>query len=197
MPFIHDSEGERYEEPNVSLARQQDYYNSHPPRILSEYKFERISGDDQFRIGGHGEIINKGYSLKCTCGHEAWNARSKQVDVDATIYPVSPVEIECSSCNQRSVLFDNKEHGSDAEHGYASHLEPALGEYFNLRDSAQGERLGIAVHYTDEGFEFDDAVFAEGGETGGPRPEDTFTWFTIVVMQNDGSIAPIFDCECA
>jgi len=53
---------------NVSLRDQKAYFQSHPPRLLAPFRFERIEHPDLGGGGGHGEPISVHFAVSCMCG---------------------------------------------------------------------------------------------------------------------------------
>lgn len=74
--------------------------------------------DAQHLVGADDDIWL--HSLKCRCGSDIF--RVLFADQNNPAWPVRPkswigtqhAEVECVSCNQRAVLFDNGRHGYDA-----------------------------------------------------------------------------------
>ncbi len=52
----------------IALRDQKAYFQSHPPRLLTPFGFERIDHPDLGGGGGHGEPIAVHYAVSCLCG---------------------------------------------------------------------------------------------------------------------------------
>tara|TARA_R110001606_G_scaffold28486_1_gene90058 strand:- start:300 stop:896 length:597 start_codon:yes stop_codon:yes gene_type:complete len=198
MPFVTDSNSTRYVESNVSLAVQREYYNSHPPRLVAERPQVRLENESLFAFGGHGELINKAYSIKCGCGESRLCLAGEFFEFEEEEFITSPITATCERCGKSSVIFDDRIHGHDAQYDHfgVRKREPT-GTTRHMRNLTGGEQLVVICHYPDDLFEFDAEVFIDGGETGGTRPEDQFTWFSIACLDSDGKLEVLFDCECA
>ena len=61
------------------------------------------------------------FHLSCACGSDAFHILGYPI---ATIPGVitSPVSVQCETCERIAPLFDPREHGYDAEHGYRPSL---------------------------------------------------------------------------
>ena len=196
MPYVYDGKDTRYEESNVPLKDQHTYYDNNKPKLISGLNSTLITNSN-FEYGGHGEIINRGHEVSCDCSKPTISVSANLLEDESSSYWVSPVKAHCTHCNKLLFVFDEREHGYDGEHKNNDWMEPPSGEFRKLYDFQSAESLIVAFHYTDEGFEFDDEIFIRDGETGGPRPEDCFTWFSIFLRKGNGELVQLFDAECA
>jgi hypothetical protein len=187
------SQGDRawYEEGEISFRDQWAYYETHPPRLLASFRADRIV-HAPIEGGGHGEAIQINYAVSCTCGSPDLNLEATFVSGDYS-YWASPVFCHCKACGARELLFDLRQHGNDAENGFAP--KPRAGEK-RVAEFAASDQLIVSFYFPDDAFTFGREAFARGEAVDGPRPEDCFSWirFTRLNSKKSESIA---DFECA
>ena len=182
-------------------AAQRDFFQSHPPSCLSQFR-AKPAVIENHQLDGHGEEINSYWSIACNCGSQKFEARLYKVDNQENPKSkpvlVSPIELKCLSCGHTAEIFDSELHGynplacgfSSSIHGLqCDGAQPIL----HACNQCDGTAKTVHIHfeYTDDLFDEDFAEF-KGKEM------DLFSWFSFVTdCDTCQDRATIADFECA
>lgn len=177
---------------------QTEYYETHPPRCIAPFSAELGDlGDWQFDGHGAGQI-NTAFRLSCSCGcdrHTIFVYPWTNPDDPNQMVLLSPISLQCISCNKKTLLIDTAVHGYDSElgHGSATMRGEGTPEALECPDCNLNKAYQVIVR-----FEYPDDLFSEDFREHQGRQQDLFTWFSLVARcAKCGGMSPVADFECA
>lgn len=219
--YSETNNDESIEKPNygesisVTDTDWKEYLRTHPPRCLSGFDVVSTSLPEQ-RPSGHPsaedmadivgqypnvtinapEIFNPVFRLNCKCGEDEflvhgylWHNEHYKKDVF-----ISPLRLECTSCQKKTDLFNAEIHGYDREIGFYPGPDDRQDQP-NVFDCETCGRVPMQIfvqlEYTDDLFG-DDIPEADG------RQEDFFGWFSVFGLCSECSeLQEVTNFECA
>jgi len=169
---------------HVPLADQLAHYRSHPPRAIRELRAMPVDVD--FRFDGHGEPVDVAFELACPCGGTRFDVTC---GLDEDDEPAPPIELECGACAASYKIFDDNEHGYDAELNSVERQAPELIVDLDPADIDLTPELVVR-------FEFPSDHLGDPQYAG--REHDLFSWFTLLARDPETKqLEFLFDAECA
>jgi hypothetical protein len=182
----------------VPIERQLQYYWEHVPRILQGFSYTRAQFPENIRLDGHGEELNTIFRLSCACGSTLHSVlghydRFEWNGEELTEF-VAPLILRCEACRKQTLLIDTDVHGYDGECG--NNKSPSEGR--GTPEPGKCEACHAAAHEMYARFEYPDELLDEGALPAGKKPEDFFSWFSLIgKCEADGSYSLLADFECA
>jgi hypothetical protein len=173
-------------EAHVPLDEQRAFYASHRPRALDGLSARPIELPDH-EFDGHGEPVNAIFELQCRCGSRQFIAFGYFKEGE----PVRPpLTIECADCDLEHVLFDDTEHGYDAEMG--NNREPV--DHEGAPDELWWDEFGPPYALIVR-FEFPSEHLGDDRYAG--KEPNLFSWITVLARDDTGKLMTLLDYECA
>ena len=159
---------------NDALARLQ----ANTPNCLDGFAATLTHDLDSLRFDGHGEPLNKVYTLKCKCGGDRLAVigyLTTNPDFNNARVFVTPIALRCAGCGREELLFDTELHGYDAEiEPHPTHIR-ARGDRGPFTCACGGDQFKPYAR-----FEFSSETLEDStGEWTG-NEHNLFTWFSLV-----------------
>lgn len=148
--------------------------NANTPECLAAFDATPTRDLDEHAFDGHGEKLNKIYSLRCKCGGERFEAIGYHTDNRGHNIFVSPLALRCAGCSAETDLIDTAKHGYDAAIG-SSVTVRARGERGPFACVCGGVAFKPYVRFEYPPDMLEDSV---GDFTG--NEHNLFSWFTLI-----------------
>jgi len=169
---------------------QAKYFRTHLPRCIDGFAARPAEFPD-------AKSDSPIFALSCRCGgnrHYVHCYRWVNTDYKNAVVNLSPIILECSTCQKRTELLDTDIHGYDPEVGNPSSTARAKGDPIVFECPTCGRQPVEAFVQ----FEYPDDLFDEEFADFRGREQDLFTWFSLIgKCPQCSKVLQIADFECA